>query len=112
MKLIVVAEHRSNYPNPIHFKKGESLMIGKKESEYEGWIWVRTKDGNRGWAPLQYLQIEAGNKAIAKQDYSAKELDTHLGDELHLHCELNDWGWVEKSDGSCGWVPIKTTKLA
>jgi hypothetical protein len=112
MKLIVVIEHRSKYPNPIHFKTGESLKIGKKDSEYEGWIWVTVEDGNQGWAPLQYLQIEGGNKAIAKLAYSAKELDTHLGEELLLHHEINDWGWVEKSDGSCGWVPIKTTQLA
>ena len=112
MKLIVVEEHKSNYPNPISFKKGESLIIGKKDTEFEDWIWVTTKDENQGWAPMQYLQIEEGNKAVAKQDYTAKELDTCLGDELFLHYELNEWGWVEKSDGSCGWVPMKTTKIA
>jgi len=112
MKLIVVEEHKSNYPNPISFKKGESLIIGKKDTEFEDWIWVTTKDENQGWAPMQYLQIEEGNKAVAKQDYTATELDTCLRDELFLHYELNDWGWVEKSDGSCGWVPMKTTKIA
>ena len=112
MKLIVVEEHRSNYPNPISFKKGESLIIGKRDVEYENWIWVTNKEGNQGWAPTQYLKIEEGNKAKAKQEYTARELDTSLGDELFLHYELNEWGWVQKSDGSCGWVPMKTTKIA
>ena len=85
MKLIVVEEHKSNYPNPISFKKGESLIIGKKDTEFEDWIWVTTKDENQGWAPMQYLQIEEGNKAVAKQDYTATELDTCLRDELFLH---------------------------
>ena len=60
MKLIVIEEHKSNYPNPISFKKGESLIIGKKDTEFEDRIWVTTKDENQGWAPMQYLQIEEG----------------------------------------------------
>ena len=62
---------------------------------------------------MQYLHFKEGtDKVVAKQDYTAKELDTFVGDELTLTCELNGWGWVEKSDGSCGWVPMKTTKIA
>ena len=113
MKLIALEEHKSNYPNPINFKEGECVVIGKKDSEFEGWIWVSTNSGNQGWAPIQYLQIREGfDKAIAKRDYTAKELNTYPGDELILHYKLNDWGWVEKNDGSCGWVPMKTTKIA
>ena len=113
MKLIVVEEHKSSYPHHISFKKGEHLVTGKKDTEFEGWIWVTTNSGNQCWAPVQYLQLKEGtDKAVARQDYSAKELDTFVGDELTLHYELNDWGWVEKSDGSCGWVPMKTTKIA
>ena len=112
MKLIVVEEHKSNDPNPISFKKGDRLILGKKDTEFQNWIWVTTKDGNKGWAPEQYLQIEDEHRAVATKDYTATELDTGLGDELVLHYELNDWGWVEKKDGSCGWVPMKTTKIA
>ena len=36
MKCIVVEEHKSNYPNPIRFKKGERLVIGKKDTDFEG----------------------------------------------------------------------------
>jgi len=113
MKLIAVVEHKSSHPHPISFKKGEYLVAGKKDTEFEGWIWVTTNDGNQDWAPMQYLHLKEGTvKAVARQDYSAKELDTCVGDKLTLHYELNDWGWVEKSDGSCGWVPMKTTKIA
>ena len=112
MKIIAVAEHKSNYPNPIRFKKGECLVTGKKSIDFEGWIWVMTDDGNQGWAPMQYLLLREGSKkATAKQDYTAQELDTCVGDELTLHYELNDWGWVEKKDGSCGWVPLKSTRF-
>ncbi|MDJ0987573.1 MAG: SH3 domain-containing protein [Desulfobacterales bacterium] len=111
MKLIVVEAHKSNYPDPIHFQKGDRLMIAKRDTEFKGWIWVTTKDGNQGWAPVQYLQIIDERKAVAKQNYTAVELDTCAGDELLLHDEVNGWGWVEKKDGSSGWVPMNTTKL-
>jgi SH3-like domain-containing protein len=110
MKLIVVSDHESSYPNPISFKRGDDLMIGKKDTEFQNWMWVTTKDGNQGWAPVQYLQITDEQKAVAMQNYTATELDINVGDELLVHYELNDWRWVEKKDGSCGWVPLNTTK--
>ena len=88
MKLIVVEAHKSNYPDPIHFQKGDRLMIAKRDTEFKGWIWVTTKDGNQGWAPVQYLQIIDERKAVAKQNYTAVELDTCAGDELLLHNEV------------------------
>lgn len=112
MKLIAIEKHKSNYPNPVQFKKGESLSFGEKDTEFDGWIWITTKDENQGWAPIQYLKMEEGNKAIAKQDYTARELDTVEDDELFLQYKLNDWGWVKKCDGSSGWVPLKTTRIA
>ena len=87
-------------------------MIEKKDTEFKGWIWVTTMDGNQGWAPLQHLKITDERKAVARKNYTATELNTDVGDELLLHYVLNDWGWVEKKDSSCGWVPMKTTKTA
>lgn len=112
MKLIVIEAHKSNFPHPISFKNGEWLRTGKRDTEFEGWIWVTTNVGNEGWAPLRYLQIEEGtNRAVANRDYTARELDTRAGEELTLHYELDEWGWVENGDGSCGWVPLKTTRI-
>lgn len=112
MKLVVVEKHKSNFPNPISFKKGERLHMGKRDTEFQGWIWVTTHDGNEGWAPVQYLQMKQGtDQAVANRDYIARELDTRVGEQLTLHHELGEWGWVEKRDGSCGWVPMKTTRI-
>jgi hypothetical protein len=113
MKLIVIEAHKSNYPNPLRFEKGECLVIGKRDAEFEGWILVTTSDGNQGWAPIDYLDIDdrLGN-AITKFSYTATELNTCLGEILTLHYILNEWGWVENNDGACGWVPMKTTRGA
>ena len=111
MPWIVQTAHTSNYPNPIGFRAGDHVVLGIRDVEYPGWIRVTTQDGNQGWAPIQYLQIgEVGKTSIAKQDYSARELDTRIGEQVILHSELTGWGWVENEHKECGWVPINTIK--
>ena len=110
MKYTVVEAHQSSYPNPIRFQKGDRLLIGIQKSEFQGWLWVTTADGNQCWASAQHLKIDSGRQATATQDYTAAELDSCIGDALHLHYELNGWGWVENENATCGWVPIETIR--
>ena len=51
----VIAEHRSNYPNPIEFEVGENLTVGKIDPEYPGWIWVETNTGKRAFSKCTIL---------------------------------------------------------
>lgn len=108
MQWIAISAHKSNYPNPIHFQAGDLVEVGIKDDEFPGWIWVTTLDGNQGWAPIQYLQIDvSGKRAVAIQSYSAQELETSIDEVVKLHWELNGWGWVENEDDFFGWVPMK-----
>lgn len=52
----VKTAHCSNYPNPIAFQPDELLVVGQEDSEYPGWIWVKTSVGNFGWAPKVYIE--------------------------------------------------------
>ena len=99
-KLIATQRHISKYPNPIKFQKGDNLSFGKKDTEFEGWIWVIDNDKNEGWAPTQFLYFLSDDEGIAIQDYCAIELDVNPGDELELIYVLNEWGWVKAIDGS------------
>ena len=111
MKWVAHTAYTCSYPNPINFRQGECVQLGKRDNEYEGWIWVTTADGNQGWAPIQYLQMdETDGQALALHDYTARELNASAGDQLTLHYELNGWAWVEKRDGSTGWVPCSTIR--
>ena len=108
MKIVrVIKPHTSKYPNPITFKKGEDLQVGKEDDMYPGWIWTITEDGNRGWAPIKILKINRSH-ARAEEDYSARELNTRHGEELRLLREMNAWYWVSNSKGDTGWVPEST----
>lgn len=111
MTWIVHTAHKTNYANLISFQAGDRVELGIHDDEFTGWIRVTTKDGNQGWAPIQYLQLdEVGKTGIANQDYSARELNTKIGEELVLHYELNGWGWAENEQDECGWVPLNTIK--
>jgi len=112
MRITTVLAHSSQYPDPIRFSLHDQLVLGKRDTEYPGWIWVKTPSENEGWAPISLIRIISDTSGIAKETYSAKELDTVAGEVLIRHKELDEWLWVENERGECGWVPKKTTSLA
>lgn len=109
MHIQIIEKHTSNYPNPISFKVGDKLSIGIRDDEFEGWVRAKTEDGNEGWAPEQYIDMNS-TPEVATQNYSANELNTEVGEILETIHSLNEWLWVKNSAGQLGWVPRKTTK--
>ena len=105
MKRRIKKAHTSSYPNPISFEKGEVVGLGAEDTEYPGWVWTRTRDGNEGWAPLSYLEVTELKKATAKRSYCAIELNVEHGEEVEVVNELNGWAWCANEAGEYGWLP-------
>lgn len=105
MKQLIVAPHRSNYPNPISFEKGDIVRLGAVDNEYPGWVWTKTRDGHEGWSPLAYLEVTEPHTAVAKQYYCAAELNVKPGEEVEVIDELNGWVWCTNNAGRNGWLP-------
>ncbi|MEZ4652243.1 MAG: SH3 domain-containing protein [Candidatus Eisenbacteria bacterium] len=101
----MVVAHRSDYPDPIGFRTGETVSVGREDTEYPGWIRVCTADGNEGWAPREFLDRISEGRATARCDYDARELDTTEGESLVVHGETAGWFLAETADGRRGWVP-------
>ncbi len=70
MQVKVRKPHRSNYPNPIKFQRGERVCIGQADTKYGGWIWTTVGSGNSGWAPLQLLELE-GDEAVTQTPWGS-----------------------------------------
>lgn len=104
-RYIVVSSHTSGYPNPIQFSKGDELNLGECDAEYIGWIRVTIADNNEGWAPESLIARTSSHTGTALSEYTARELDTHIGDIVSCIRELHGWLWVERNDGESGWVP-------
>ena len=110
MKLAVVSPYVSNYPNPIRFGAGESVITGRTDDEFPGWIWCKTADANEGWAPEVLLRKTTERTAVTTADYTAHELNTKAGDALEGLKTLNGWIWCRDQSGCEGWVPEKSVK--
>ncbi|MFW9941846.1 MAG: SH3 domain-containing protein [Candidatus Thorarchaeota archaeon] len=106
----VSVEYKSPYTDSIEFRKGERVQIGKKDSEWSGWIWCMNKDGKERWVPNNYIDIQ-GNSGKMLQNYEATELEVSIGENLKIEKEESGWIWVVNDEGKKGWIPLKNVQL-
>ena len=105
----VIQDYRSPYPGPIIFHKGEQVVVGKEFSEdpdWRDWVWCEGQQGNKAWAPNQYLKTEAG-RGVFQNEYNALELSVSAGETLKVYEVVNGFALAEKSNGKLGWVPLR-----
>ncbi|MER0496677.1 SH3 domain-containing protein [Aeromonas hydrophila] len=105
MLALITTAHHTCYPNPIAFRAGERVRIGLEDDEFPGWVRTFTADGNEGWAPLSLLTSISAEEALARQDYTARELDVAAGERVRVERELAGWLWVHNDQGQSGWIP-------
>jgi hypothetical protein len=110
-RYIVLREHASEYPEPIAFAKGTSLIVGERyegPEEWSDWVFCEAEGQQGGWVPAQIIEISGDNKARAREDYTAREMDVKVGEIVFGMRILNGWVWCENpSRGESGWVPLQ-----
>lgn len=110
VKLIVIERHISEYPRPITFAKGAPLTIGELyagDKNWNEWYFCSTPGQEAGWVPGQLIERISDTMGIAKEDYSAKELDVNPGEVIWGSKVLNGWVWCTRiSHAEEGWVPL------
>jgi hypothetical protein len=107
-----VGAHRTVYPKPINLSAGEVVSLGERapEENWKEWIWAERADGVGGWVPVQLIEMisaEDGVKmGMAKEAYSAMELNVDEGEAVLKIKSINGWSWVRSLDtGDEGWIP-------
>ncbi|WP_411851333.1 hypothetical protein ACLB90_01720 [Stenotrophomonas sp. LGBM10] len=54
---------------------------------------------------------DAHQRAFAREDYCARELDVDVGQVLDGDRIMNGWVWSEAADGrGSGWVPLRVLR--
>jgi hypothetical protein len=103
----VLKAYRTQYPDPIQLARGDKVSLGKRDSDYPGWVWATSSvSGKSGWVPEQLLKTR-GDEGEALRDYSAKELSVEEGDIVTVLEELLGWARIESSSGEVGWIPAR-----
>jgi len=109
----VIKDYQSPYPDPIIFRKGEQVTVGrefKDDPDWQDWRWCEGKKNKAAWVPIQYLTIEA-KSGIFNQDYNARELTVHKGEIVTVYEMINGFGMVKNGDGKKGWLPMRNLEI-
>ncbi len=100
--------HRSNHPDPIALRAGDTVKVGEvyqDDPDWPGWVWcTHARTGKSGWVPVQLIDRD-GDAGTALEAFTAFELDVSPGQRVTVHRALNGWSWVEDDAGRQGWVP-------
>ncbi|WP_197081575.1 SH3 domain-containing protein [Chromobacterium sp. LK1] len=112
---IAIQNHTPEHSAPISFAKGAPLLVGERYEGPEGWEnWYFCETPGQaagGWVPGQLIEYIDG-KALARDSYSAQELDIQAGERLLGSKTLNGWLWCRRQDGEAfGWVPLNILRL-
>jgi len=102
--LKITTAYTSAYPDPLNLVKGQRLSVGKKDSEWPGWVWCTDHNNIGGWVPENYVRIE-NDEAIMLRDYDAAELTVRPGDRMKIKMEESGWYLCIDQEGNRGWVP-------
>ena len=102
----VIADHDAAYPDPITLRAGDRVCYERRESQWEGWLWCTSDSGAAGWVPESWLTL-ADASAVARRDYSARELTVQAGMSVAGSLIESGWIWATSEAGASGWVPLR-----
>ncbi len=100
----ITTAYQAAYDWSMEARAGEKLALGKRDTEFPGWIWCSHSKGLSGWVPEAYLRVE-GDQGILLQDYTTKELSVQPGEFLQIRKSESGWVFASKTNGETGWVP-------
>lgn len=113
---LVILDHVSEYPEPISFRAGDMLVVGERYEGPEGWndwYFCEVAGCPGGWVPGQVLQWTGRSTAVAREDYTARELEVRAGEVVMGSRTLGGWVWCEPAGGgAAGWVPLANLQEA
>ncbi len=106
----VMAAYQTIYHDPLVIQQGETVTVGRRDTQWPGFVWCTTAAGKGGWVPKSYLD-RSGETGVANRDYTAAELSAEVGEELVLHYEESGWFWCTNRQGQSGWMPAENVEM-
>ncbi|MEJ2252208.1 MAG: SH3 domain-containing protein [Candidatus Lokiarchaeota archaeon] len=80
------------------------LIIGKCNSEWNGWLYCTNKKGISGWVPQEYvLKLSKSGKIL--YDFDSTELTAFKDETVNVLNEVSEWCYCLNNKGEKGWIP-------
>jgi hypothetical protein len=101
----VVTGYQAAGGDALVARRGDPVQLGKRSSEWPGWIWCTSDSGRSAWVPESWVE-RSGQSGVMLRDYSSVELTIQPGDELFATDIESGWARVRTLEGKTGWVPL------
>lgn len=95
---------RRSYETPLAVAAGQTVSVGRRDSDWPDFLWCRGAGGREGWLPETILAVEDMTARVI-EDYDAIELSVAAGDIVEGQRALADWIWCRDTAGEEGWLP-------
>ena len=79
-------------------KKGDIVRVEREENEYEGFAWCEN-GGEFGWVTFESFEILDDIRGRMKEDYTSRELELSVGDEVRGFKIVSGLVWAKGWDG-------------
>ena len=106
----LLRDYRKQYADPVRFARGETVLVGERDSDWSEFLWATDAGGRSGWVHQRYLDGDRG-AAQATRDYDAIELDAKIGELVQLIDEAGGWWWCRNETGAQGWLPARDLQI-
>jgi hypothetical protein len=90
---------------PLVLALGDCVRVGKKDSDWPGWIWVTAINGRGSYVPEEILSLNDDGTAVVKLPFHARDLSVVKDEPVTSVREVKGWHWCRNEDGEEGWLP-------
>lgn len=102
--------YQTIYHDPLVLHNGETVTVGRRDTQWPGFLWCTNAAGKGGWVPESYFDC-SGETGVANRDYTARELTAGVGEELIIYYEESGWFWCANQQGQSGWIPAENVEI-
>ncbi len=113
-KVKVIKSHHSDVLIPFQVENGEIVSGKEKPTQWEGWLYCRSKDGIYGWAPKAYVSPvkDSIEKYQFVRAYNSYEITISKGEFVEVKEIESGWAVIEDKNGKIGWIPLDNLDIA
>ncbi len=90
---------------PLVLAVGDSVRVGKRDSDWPGWIWVTALNGRGSYVPEEILAPNEDGTAGVQVPFHARDLSVVKNEPLVSVHEVKGWHWCRNDAGEEGWLP-------